>query len=235
MPRALRAHRSAQNISPVVCQMRYDVAQALWLNWGHAMPFYKNWGFALLVIWFVTFFVNWAIYGGDPFGLIGLELVATLAWLITWRVWLAVEHSRRPPGAQVKHPDEVPVHLWVVTGLAVIWSLMGAAGYMARQTRVDTLFPPYPFWIDAAWAMGVWGGLAGSLLLIVRVRYAVPVFAVSAAGLLVEALHARPYWLQTAAPGFLVFQGFVIALLLLLYAWRMQRREELRQRAALGQ
>lgn len=192
------------------------------------MPFYKNWGFALVVIWVVTFFVNWALYGGDPFGLIGLELIATLGWLSAWRGWLAFERSRRPPGAQAGHPDQLPVHLWIVTGFAVIWYGMAAAAYVSRHTGGDVIAPSYPAWVDAAWAFGIWGGLAASLLLPVRARYAVPAFAVSAAGLLVEAVHALPFWLTTAAPGFLVFQGVVVALLLLFYAWRMQRRDVLR-------
>lgn len=195
------------------------------------MPFYKDWGFALVAIWVVTFFVNWALYGGDPFGLIGLELIATLAWLIAWGLWSA--YSRGRPGARAARAGQMPVHLWIVSGLALIWYGMGAASYMIRQTGGDSMpgnahAPPNPFLVDAAWAFGVWGGLAASLLLPARSRYAVPAFAISAAGLLVEAVHARPYWLSTGAPGFAVFQGVIAALLLLFYAWRMQRRKVLR-------
>jgi hypothetical protein len=197
------------------------------------MPFYKNWGFALVVIWFVTFFVNWAVHGGDPVSLIFLELAATLAWLVAWTGWSAFVRSRRPLDAQAEHPDQMPVHLWIVTGLAVIWYGMATASYVARHTGGDIApghpaAPPYPAWVDVAWALGVWGGLIASLLLPVRARYAVAGFAVSVAGLLVEAVHARPFWLSTGAPGFLVFQGVIVALLLLFYAWRMQRREATR-------
>ena len=193
------------------------------------MPFYKNWGFALVVIWFVTFFVNWAVYGGDPFGLISLELVATFAWLVAWAGWSLFARFRRAQDRQAEQPDQMPAHLWIVTGLAVIWYGMAAASYIARQTGSDVIPghphpPPYPAWVDAAWAFGVWGGLAASLLLPVRSRYAIPAFGVSAAGLLVESIHARPYWLTTSAPSLLVFQGVVVALLLLFYAWRMRRR-----------
>ena len=125
-----------------------------------------------------------------------------------------------------------PVHLWIVTGLAVIWYGMAAASYVARQTGSDVIPghphpPPYPAWVDAAWAFGVWGGLVASLLLPVRSRYAVPVFGVSVAGLLVHSVHARAFWLTTGAPSFMVFQGVVVALLFLFYSSRMQRREVL--------
>lgn len=197
------------------------------------MPFYKNWGFALVVIWFITFFVNWVVYGGDPFGLMFLELAATLTWLVAWAGWSVWVRYRRPQDAQAEHPDQMPVHLWIVTGLAVIWYGMGAVSYVMRQTGSDVIPgvphpPPYPVWVDAAWAFGVWGGLVASLLLPVRSRYAVPAFGISVAGLLVEAVYARPFWLTTGAPSFLVFQGVVVALILLFYAWRMQRREVLR-------
>jgi hypothetical protein len=38
------------------------------------MSFYKNWGFILVALWFVTFFVNWAGSGGDPITLVWLSL-----------------------------------------------------------------------------------------------------------------------------------------------------------------
>src|SRR4028118_1343013 len=151
------------------------------------MPFYKNWGFLLVALWFVTFFVNWAGSGGDPMTLVVAELTATLGWLILYARF----------GRQADHPNQTPVHLWIVTGLAVIWYGMGASSYVARQTGSDVVpgLPhpdPYPAWVDAAWAFGVWGGLVASLLLLVRSRYSVPLFAVSVAGLLVESVHARP-------------------------------------------
>lgn len=197
------------------------------------MTFYKNWGFALVVIWFITFFVNWAVTGGDPFDLIFLEFAATLAWSVAWAGWSLWVRYQRPQDAQAEHPDQMPVHLWIVTGLAVIWYGMGAVSYVARQTGSDVLpgvpHPPfYPVWVDTAWAFGVWGGLVASLLLPVRSRQAIPAFGVSVAGLLVEAVHARPFWASTGAPSFMVFQGVVVALLLLFYAWWMRRRDVFR-------
>ena len=203
------------------------LGEGLCLNWGHPMPFYKDWGFALVVMWVVTFFVNWAVFGGDPFGLIFLELAATWAWWMAWVGWSRFV-KRRTGHTKVEKSDHLPMHLWPVTGLAVIWYGMAASAYVARQTGSDILPPPYPAWVDAAWAFGVWGGLVASLLLPVHSRYAVPAFGVSVAGLLVESVHARPFWLTTGAPSFLIFQGVVVALLLLFYAWWIRRREVLR-------
>ena len=188
------------------------------------MPFYKNWGFALVVIWFITFFVNWAVFGGDPFGLIGLELAATLAWFGAWRGWLEFVERRRPAHAKADESDQLPVHLWPVAGLAVIWNVMGAHTYVRHATP----FVSSPPWIDAAWALGIWGGLAASLLLLIRSRHALPAFAVSAAGLLVSAVYVRAVWPTFHAQNMIAIQAAVVALLLLFYAWRMRRREVLR-------
>lgn len=196
------------------------------------MPFYKNWGFALVVIWFITFFVNWAVSGGDPFGLIALELVATLAWLVAWSGWSAFVRYRRPGEASAEQPDQMPVHLWIVSGLAVIWNALGATSYVMSKTNTDPTaaansyqFIAFPVWIDAAFACGVWGGLVASLLLPTRSRYAVAAFAVSVVGLLVKAVYVRAFWPTFDAQNFIAIQGVVVALLLLIYAWRMQRRE----------
>lgn len=54
-------------------------------------------------------------------------------------------------------------------------SLM-AMGLDATQAMTMT---SYPLWMTAAFAVGVFGGLGGSVLLALRRRHAVPVFAVS--------------------------------------------------------
>lgn len=200
------------------------------------MPFYKNWGFALVVIWFVTFFVNWAVHGGDPFSLIFLELAATFAWLLAWAGWSIFVRRRRPGKAKVGESGQMPVHLWIVGGLAGIWYSMGAVAYVARQTGGDVIvgdpyaapLVSYPAWVDAAWALGIWAGLAASLLLPARSRYALPAFGVSVAGLLVTAVYVRAVWPTYNAQNLVAIQAAVVALLLFVYAWRMRRRKVLR-------
>jgi hypothetical protein len=39
-----------------------------------------------------------------------------------------------------------------------------------------------PAWMTGVWAIGVWGALAGSVLLLLRSKWAVHVFAASLAG-----------------------------------------------------
>ena len=89
-----------------------------------------------------------------------------------------------------------PVHLWIIGGLALLWSALGCFDYLmtvtANQTYLGKMPPDtiaymnsLPKWLTAMWALGVWGGLAGSLLLLMRSRYAVWAFALSLIGAIV--------------------------------------------------
>jgi ribose/xylose/arabinose/galactoside ABC-type transport system permease subunit len=80
--------------------------------------------------------------------------------------------------------------VWVVGIIALLWNAIGAFDYLMTQTRNPSYmgaFPPeqlawfygLPAWVVAAWAIAVWGGVLGSLLLLLRKRLAVPVFLVS--------------------------------------------------------
>ena len=108
-----------------------------------------------------------------------------------------------------------PWHLWVVGLLSLLWNCIGCYDYVMSQTRnaeymrmitepygVDTqaavaYFDSYPVWADVAWALGVWGALAGSILLLLRNRYAFHAFVVSLAGIVV----ANIYGLSNPLPG----------------------------------
>jgi hypothetical protein len=86
-----------------------------------------------------------------------------------------------------------PVSFWLVTLVSLLWNAFGAFDYsMTKLRNADYLanFPPemlpyldaMPAWTTVFWALGVWGALAGSLLLLVRSRHAVTAFLVSLVG-----------------------------------------------------
>jgi hypothetical protein len=99
-----------------------------------------------------------------------------------------------------------PWHLWVVGGLTLLWNSVGIFSYM--MTRLGKLadlgmtpeqiafFDSFPVWANAVWALGVWGAFLGSVLLLLRSRWAVISMAISVLGLI----------------GTTVFQNFVIDL-----------------------
>ena len=84
-----------------------------------------------------------------------------------------------------------PWHLWVIGILGLLWSLMGVMSFLLTQMRVEAVmsrFPPqqrayfesFPLWIVALWAINVFGGVIGCLLLLARKRPAVQALVVSA-------------------------------------------------------
>ena len=140
--------------------------------------------------------------------------------------------------------NRTPVHLWIVAILATIWNAFGCFDYLMTQTRNEAYlahftdpqrvyFESFPMWMEAAWALGVWGGLAGSLLLLARSRHAVAAFAVSLAGLAASTLYqyvltAPPEEMKSGAMVAMNVAIWAIAIGLLVYAARMRRRGVLR-------
>jgi len=89
--------------------------------------------------------------------------------------------------------DRAPAHLWIVGILALLWNGYACYEYLMTNLRnpafmaripADQLafMDSLPSWLTAFWALGVWGGLAGAILLLIRNRYAAWAFALSLAG-----------------------------------------------------
>lgn len=123
---------------------------------------------------------------------------------------------------------KVPIHLWVVGLLSLLWNGFGSTDYYMIRTRnidwisqtpdidpqgmlawVDSL----PIWAQVGWALGVWMGLAGSILLLIRSRWAAPAFALSLLG--AAAGLVNPYFGSPPPPpldqGFMRYMPVVIA------------------------
>ena len=93
---------------------------------------------------------------------------------------------------------KAPVHLWIVGVLGLIWNAFGCYDYlMTRMRNLDYFRSMAPdtdpeamlAWVDAfpiyaqfGWGLGVWMGLLGSILLLMRHRWAVPALALSLVG-----------------------------------------------------
>ena len=91
-----------------------------------------------------------------------------------------------------------PAHLWIVGALALLWNGFGAYDYLMTRTRgaayVESMMPGtdgealmnyingFPLWASFGWGLGVWMGLAGSILLLMRHRLAVPALTLSFIG-----------------------------------------------------
>jgi hypothetical protein len=103
--------------------------------------------------------------------------------------------------ATVTTGARAPISLWIVGLLATLWNGFGCYDYVMTRLRnadyVTSMMPgtdagavfawvdSFPIYAQVAWPLGVWGGLAGSILLLVRSRFAVQAFALSLVGAVV--------------------------------------------------
>lgn len=140
--------------------------------------------------------------------------------------------------------SRTPTQFWIVAILATIWNAFGAFDYLMTQTRNEAYlahftdpqrvyFESFPMWMEATWAFGVWGGMAGALLLLARSRHAVMAFGVSLAGLAISTLYqyvlnSPPEWMMTGGMMAMNLAIWAAAIGLLLYAQRMKKAGVLR-------
>ena len=142
-----------------------------------------------------------------------------------------------------------PAHLWIVGAIATLWNAFGCYDYlMSRMRNTDYLasmmptvepnvmlawVDAFPVWAQFGWGLGVWGGLAGGLLLLMRKRWAVWALGLSFIG----AVLGLGYQI-TAAPPLPGAEGamfdampyviILFALALFLYARAMEKKGVLR-------
>ncbi len=126
-----------------------------------------------------------------------------------------------------------PRHLWIVGVVALLWNLMGAYDYLMTKTQNEAymgqftleqleFFYGFPVWLVAFWAIAVWGGVLGAVLLLMRKKHAVPVLVVSFLGMVVTAIHNYGFAGGAEIVGGvgLAFSAviFVVAFALIIYA-----------------
>lgn len=96
--------------------------------------------------------------------------------------------------------DRTPWHLWLIGVLGLLWNAMGAFDYLMTETQNESymgqftpeqleFFYGFPTWVVAFWAVAVWGGVLGAILLLLRKRLAVPVFLGSFLAMVVTSIH----------------------------------------------
>ena len=123
-----------------------------------------------------------------------------------------------------------PWHLWLVGIVGGLWSVMGVVSFILTQMKVEAVmseFPPqqreyfesFPLWTVAFWAIGVFGGLIGCLLLLLRNRLAFQLLLASVIGTVVcnhgglFLLGGMKVMRETDGLGLTFFPVFVAALL----------------------
>lgn len=138
---------------------------------------------------------------------------------------------------------KVPASVWIVCGLAVVWNLLGVAAFamqLAMPAEALQAMPPEqraiyeatPGWIYLFYGVATIGGVLGSLGLLLRRRWAAPVYLVALIGLVLQVLASyavTPAWSAggAASLGFPVLL-VAVAAALWLFARRMAARGVLR-------
>lgn len=138
---------------------------------------------------------------------------------------------------------KAPGHLWVVGIVSVLWNAIGAFDYAATQFRVESYmsqfseeqlayFYGFPAWAVATWAIAVWSSLLGSLALLFRKAWAVELFGIAIAAMVITYVYnfLLSNGLSMMGAGGLIFTAVIwlIAFFLFFYARAMAKRGVLR-------
>ena len=127
-----------------------------------------------------------------------------------------------------------PWHFWVIAVLSLLWNGFGGYDYTMSHLQGETyyrqmgmtdaqvaLMAAYPSWMHGVWAIGVWGSVVGSLLLLMRSKWALHAFALSAAGAIGALLYnlVTPEVMAAMSP----IMPIVIVVICLFFVWYANR------------
>ena len=137
-----------------------------------------------------------------------------------------------------------PWHLWAVGVVGALWNGFGCYDYVMTQTggaeylrasftevQVD-YYMASPVWATALWAIGVWGGLLGAVLLLLRSKWALHALVASLAAFLLSLVYT---YALTNGGEILGTQGMIMSAIIAAgcvffawYAWTMSKAGVLR-------
>jgi hypothetical protein len=140
-----------------------------------------------------------------------------------------------------------PVHLWIVGILSLLWNCFGAYDYtMSHMRNLDYLgsmggdpnvmlayMDSMQMYAKVGWGLGVWGALVGSVLLLMRSRYALWAFAISLVGMALSfggqyIGPPQPPEMTAGAAKYIPWLIILLGIAQFYYAWRQQKNGVLR-------
>ncbi|MEQ9404424.1 MAG: hypothetical protein RIM99_12600 [Cyclobacteriaceae bacterium] len=94
-----------------------------------------------------------------------------------------------------------PVWFWIVSVVALLWNALGVFAYLDQAYMTpeklalmpaaeQALFANIPAWVTAAFAIAVFGGTIGSLLLLLKKKLAFTILILSLIGIIVQMYHS---------------------------------------------
>ncbi len=101
----------------------------------------------------------------------------------------------------------VPKWFWIVSILALVWFLMDMSAFVMRTFMLESmldgmpkerqsLYLSMPSWVNAVFAAEVFGGVLGSVSLILKRQWALILYSISIAGVLIQTFYV--YFLSEA-------------------------------------
>lgn len=109
---------------------------------------------------------------------------------------------------------------WVVGVIALVWNGLGSMNYFMQMTAdslsayreiEQAIITGRPAWATAAFAIAVFGGTVGAILLLLRKALAAHVFIVSLVGVVVVTLHTVSLGLDFSIGEFIVIVVMSVA------------------------
>jgi hypothetical protein len=141
--------------------------------------------------------------------------------------------------ASVNSATKTPIWFYIIAVIAVLWNAMGVVDYIMTQYRVEAYmagfteaqlayFYGFPAWYVAVWATAVFAALVASLLLVVRMKLATPLFALSTILFVINAVYIFGFTAAREIMGAsnVIFSAVIFATLLGL--WWFSRLSERR-------
>ena len=140
---------------------------------------------------------------------------------------------------KLKSNISAPWHLWVLGGLLLLWNGFAAFDYVMTVIRYEPYLAGHPkevldyffnapLWMYIIWGVSMIGGLIGTILLLMRRRLAVPVYAIA----WLSSVIAVAYTIMNPVPGMsntlFAVAVILISFLIVIYFYWMQKRGVLR-------
>ncbi len=124
---------------------------------------------------------------------------------------------------------------WIVSGLLFVWALIGDMAYLAQVTadldelaKTDPIsasaFRTMPEWVWTAYAVAVWVGTLGAIALLLRRKWAVPLYAVSLIAVILQFgwTFLATQLIEAKGADVLIFPAVIIAVGAFSLLWAMK-------------
>ena len=101
----------------------------------------------------------------------------------------------------IESTNKPPIWFWIVSAIALLWNSAGVYMYLQQAYNTESHQAMYntpellemvnntPSWVIAAFAIAVFGGALGCFALLLRKKWAKPIFMLSLIGIIVQMIY----------------------------------------------